>query len=272
MPSPSSAPEPSVGQQPRPPVRGTATISLDSPFQEPGTTLTLLTPGQHIRRIVIALPVEKGDGTKYGSSLHEIGGLNADLRQETLFAVPTFSQSPWLVNHAERREGRQEDHLIKVVLPALLAAAGKEHHPPMYLLGFSKGGFAALNLLTRHPNLFTAVTVWDASLLSHRPPHPQLVEVAGSSTRLSEYDVRSNLRRHAASLRGRRRIALGGIGTLEADWLAGQALLQELDIPHIGYRDAEAEHRWCTAWLAPAMRHLLALETGLRPPSPLTPR
>ncbi|MER5826286.1 TetR/AcrR family transcriptional regulator, partial [Streptomyces mirabilis] len=28
------------------------------------------------------------------------------------------------------------------------------------------------------------------------------------------------------------------------------------------YRDAPTDHRWDTAWLAPAMRHLLALEAG----------
>jgi hypothetical protein len=38
--------------------------------------------------------------------------------------------------------------------------------------GFSKGGFAALNLLTRHPDLFAVTSVWDASLLSDRPPPP----------------------------------------------------------------------------------------------------
>ena len=135
----------------------------------------------------------------------------------------------------------------------------------MHLLGFSKGGYAALNLLTRHPDLFAIATVWDASLLSDRPPHPQLVDAAGSTARLNEYDVRQNLRRHAQALRRNRRIALGGIGTLEADWTAGRHLLETLDIPHDAYRNAPADHRWDTAWLAPAMRHLLALEADYLP-------
>ncbi|MFJ5901380.1 hypothetical protein ACIQFZ_39780 [Streptomyces sp. NPDC093064] len=97
----------------------------------------------------------------------------------------------------------------------------------------------------------------------NRPPHPQLVDVAGSAARLGEYDVRQNLSRYAHVLRSSCRIALGGVGTLEADWTAGCQLLEDLGIPHRAYRDAPAEHRWSVAWLVPAMRHLLKLEVGL---------
>ncbi|MFI5800715.1 hypothetical protein [Streptomyces sp. NPDC051677] len=236
---------------------------LDSPFQQPGTQVTVLLPDQPVRRIVLALPVEKGDGRKYGHSLTEIARLPAQLRDATAFVAPTFRESPWLVNHATQADRRQEDHLVRVVVPTVLAALGTQARPPVHLLGFSKGGFAALNLLTRHPHGFAAASVWDASLLSDRPPHPQLVDVAGSTARLDEYDVRQNLRRHTQALGTARRIALGGIGTLEADWIAGHQLLETLRIPHHAYRNAPADHRWDTAWLAPAMRHLLDLEAGL---------
>ncbi|MFD7137226.1 hypothetical protein [Streptomyces sp. NPDC059894] len=244
---------------------GTRLVLLDSPFQRPGTQVTVIWPEQRVRRVVLALPVEKSDGRKYGHSLAEIGRLPAHLRDGTVFAAPTFSESPWLVNHATRADCQQEDHLVRVVVPTVLALLGGQARPPVHLLGFSKGGFAALNLLTRHPGLFAVASVWDASLLSDRPPHPQLVDVAGSPSRLDEYDVRQNLRRQAAALQGTRRIALGGIGTLEADWRAGRRLLEALGIPHDAYRDAPADHRWDTAWLAPALQHLLALEAGFLP-------
>lgn len=273
MPSQPSAPDerpmPAASRPPAPAGTGlvpVARIPLESPFQEPGTAVTLLRPRGPVRRIVIALPVEKHNGTKYGSALEEISRLPTTLRDGTLFAAPTFSASPWLVNHSSRADQQQEDHFTQVVVPTVLATLGGEQpRPPVHLLGYSKGGFAALNLIARHPGVFTAVSVWDPSLLSDRPPHPQLVELAGDIARLDEYDVRSNLRRHAEPLRGGRRIALGGIGTLEADWTAGRRLLQRLDIPHRAYRDAPAEHRWSAAWLAPAMRHLLALESRLHP-------
>ncbi|MGA5578376.1 hypothetical protein ACPCK9_26575 [Streptomyces koyangensis] len=258
MPSPPSAHE-------RPALPAGTQVLLESPFQRPGTQVTVIWPEQRVRRVVLALPVEKGDGRKYGHSLAEIGRLPAHLRDGTVFAAPTFSESPWLVNHATRADCQQEEHLVRVVVPTILAMLGNEARPPVHLLGFSKGGFAALNLLTRHPGLFAVASVWDASLLSDRPPHPQLMDVAGSTARLDEYDVRQNLRRHVQALRGARRIALGGIGTLEADWTAGRQLLEALGIPHDAYRDAPANHRWDTAWLAPAIRHLLALEAGFLP-------
>ncbi|MFG3136444.1 alpha/beta hydrolase-fold protein [Streptomyces sp. NPDC050149] len=239
-------------------------IALESPYQRPGTQVTLALPEQPVRRIVVALPVEKGDGSKYGRSLDEIGQLPPDLRDGTAFVAPTFSESPWLVNHATRANCRQEDHLVHVVVPTVHALLGGQSRRPVHLLGFSKGGFAALNLLTRYPDRFSVASIWDPSLLSGRPPHPQLVEVAGSTGRLNEYDVRQNLCRHAPALRGACRIALGGIGTLAADWIAGRQLLEELQIPHHAYQDAPAEHRWDTAWLAPAMRQVLALEAVSR--------
>ncbi|MDD9383108.1 alpha/beta hydrolase-fold protein [Streptomyces sp. ZAF1911] len=271
MPSPPSASERPASPHSRANLPGALTVPtgarilLESPFQQPGTQVTVILPEQRVRRIVLALPVEKGDGKKYGRSLDEIGRLPADLRDATAFAAPTFSESPWLVNHATRADCQQEDHFVRVVVPTVLAALGGQDRPPVHLLGFSKGGFAALNLLTRHPDLFAVASVWDPSLLSDRPPHPQLVDVAGSTARLDEYDVRQNLRRHAQALRGAGRIALGGVGTLEADWTAGHQLLEALEIPHHAYRDAPAEHRWDAAWLAPAMRHLLALEARLYP-------
>ncbi|MFD4955898.1 hypothetical protein [Streptomyces sp. NPDC058451] len=241
----------------------TQILHLNSEFQMGRTRVTLLLPKQPVRRVVLALPVERDDGTKYGHSLSELRRLPAPLRHGTLFAAPTFNESPWLVNHASRARCLQEDHLVRLVVPAVLSAfAGAR--PPLHLLGFSKGGFAALNLLARHPGLFAVASVWDASLLADRPPHPQLVDVAGSAARLDEYDVRRNLRRHAAALSGGScRIALGGVGTLEADWNAGRQLLEELGIPHRAYRDAPAEHRWRVAWLASAMQHLLELEVRL---------
>ncbi|MFE4832228.1 hypothetical protein [Streptomyces sp. NPDC056672] len=258
MPSPPSAHE-------RPALPADTQVPLESPFQKSGTQVTLIWPEQRVRRIVLALPVERGDGRKYGHSLAEIGRLPAHLREGTVFAAPTFSQSPWLVNHATRADCQQEDHLVRVVVPTVLAILGGQARPPVHLLGFSKGGFAALNLLTRHPGLFAVASVWDASLLNDRPPHPQLVDVVGSTARLDDYDVRHNLRRHGAALHGTRRIALGGIGTLEADWTAGRQLLEELGIPHDAYRNAPADHRWDTAWLAPALQHLLALEADSLP-------
>ncbi|WP_217222387.1 DUF2332 family protein [Streptomyces anulatus] len=48
-------------------------IPLESPFERPGTHITLILPEQRVRRVVLTLPVEKGDGRKYGHGLAEIG-------------------------------------------------------------------------------------------------------------------------------------------------------------------------------------------------------
>ncbi|MEV6680635.1 hypothetical protein AB0N09_27795 [Streptomyces erythrochromogenes] len=271
MPSPPSAHERLAHPHSRPYLRdgrarpGAVRVRLESPYEQLGTHVTVVFPEQRVRRVVITLPVEKGDGSKYGCGLDEIARLPAHLRNGTVFAAPTFTESPWVVNHALRADCQQEDHLVRVVVPTVLATLGAGAPPPVHLLGFSKGGFAALNLLSRHPDLFGVASVWDASLLADRPPHPQLVEVAGSAARLEEYDVRHNIRRHADALRGARRIALGGVGTLGADWTAGRRLLQRLDVPHDAYRDALAEHRWDGAWIGPAIERILALEATLLP-------
>lgn len=75
---------------------------LENPFQRPGTHVTVTLPGQRVRRIVLALPVEKGDGRMCSDSLAEIGRPPVHLRDGTAFAAPAFSESPWLVNRARR--------------------------------------------------------------------------------------------------------------------------------------------------------------------------
>ncbi|MFD6621477.1 hypothetical protein [Streptomyces diastaticus] len=65
--------------------------------------------------------------------------------------------------------------------------------------------------------------------------------------------------------RGRADQGARRIGTLEADRTTGHPLLEALGIPHDAYQDAPADHRWDTAWLAPALQHLLVLEADFLP-------
>ncbi|MBT2439937.1 hypothetical protein J7E93_07340 [Streptomyces sp. ISL-36] len=227
--------------------------------------MTVVLPEQRVGRVVLALPVETGEGHKYGHSLAEIGRLPAHLRDGTVFAAPTFSDSPWLVNHATRADCQQEDHLVRVVVPTVLAMLGTQARPPVHLLGFSKGGFAALNLLTRHPDLFAVASVWDASLLSDRSPtRSSWTSPAAPHDSTSTTSGTTSAATRAASMEPAAS-ALGGIGTLGADWTAGRQLLEDLGIPHTAYRNATAVHRWAPEWLAPALHHLLTLENELLP-------
>ncbi|MCQ4045650.1 hypothetical protein NON19_27365 [Streptomyces rubrisoli] len=78
-------------------------------------------------------------------------------------------------------------------------------------------------------------------------PHPQLVEVVGSTARLNEYDARQNLRRHAHAPRG----ALRGVFTGAVCLISGRSAENSTwgyvriqgELRRLGYRVAAAAIR-----------------------------
>ena len=121
-------------------------------------------------RVVYVLPVEAGDGRRYGDGLAEIKKLGLHDKHKLICVYPTFSAVPWYADHPTSPGIRQEAYLLKDVLPfiektypALAAPRGR------LLLGFSKSGWGAWSLLLRHPGVFGKAAAWDAPLTKARP-------------------------------------------------------------------------------------------------------
>jgi hypothetical protein len=128
-------------------------------------------------------------------------------------------------------------------------------------LGFSKSGWGAWSLLLRHPDRFGKAAAWDAPLVLDRPGRYGSGDVFGTPENFERYRITSLLERHAADLRGGRRLILLGYGNFRGDHETAHDILVELKVPHAYEDGPEWEHRWGSGWVPEAVRLLLGEET-----------
>lgn len=241
------------------------TLPVNAPLQRGPTLLRIALPATGTPRvIVLVLPVQDGLRTTYGDSLTEALRCPIVDTHHIAVAAPTFTDSPWGVDHTTDPQLRQETHLVDVVCPLLdhiLNPSILNPGLPRFALGFSKGGFAALNMLLRHPDLIAGASIWDASMLRDRPTPDQLLAVAGTPDQVARYHIPTALRTAAPRLDTDTRLVLGGYGTLRADQRAAHRLLRDAGVDHRYYDGPRRAHRWDSGWMPRALDELTQLST-----------
>jgi pimeloyl-ACP methyl ester carboxylesterase len=235
---------------------------VSSPYQSGTTSIRVLLPDGVARcgrayRVLFVLPVEPGEGDHFGDGLAEIKRLGLHNRFQLICVQPTFSQLPWYADHPSDPLIRQEAYLLNVVIPFLKChyaiAPGSQN---WLLLGFSKSGWGAWNLLLRHPELFGRAAAWDAPLAMTAPDKYRMGPIFGTQPNFERYEILRALERNAPWLRVANRLGLFGYGNFRAQHETVHARLVELGIPHV-YRDGPwREHTWSSGWIAEAVEFL----------------
>ena len=146
---------------------GIATYNVTSPIVNDGATepLRVLTPTAPAvgvaHNFLIALPVEVGEGTTYGDGISYLKSLNAQNDYNVTIIEPSFSIDPWYADSATDPAMQMETFMTSQLVPwikANLAVTGTEQ---VWLLGFSKSGLGAQDLLLKHPSVYTLAATWD---------------------------------------------------------------------------------------------------------------
>jgi hypothetical protein len=117
-------------------------------------------PGR-AHHFLYVLPVETEGGDVFGDGLSTLRLLNAHNAYNVTIVAPSFSIDPWYADHPTDSEIKYESFMSLELQPwvtANLASTGSEQH---WLLGFSKSGFGGIDLLLKHPDLFTQGAFWD---------------------------------------------------------------------------------------------------------------
>jgi enterochelin esterase-like enzyme len=204
------------------------------------------------------LPVEAGNGDRYGDGLIEVKKHNLHNKFQTIFVAPTFSHIPWYADHPTHLAIRQETYFINVVLPFIeqtypvqKAAEGR------LLLGFSKSGWGAWSLLLRHPKLIGRAAAWDAPMMMPDLEKYGTKEIFGNQEAFGEYRISEMLVNKASSIGEGNRLLLTGYGAFRQDHQRVHALLDQLNISH-EYRDGpQRKHDWHSGWLTELVELLL---------------
>lgn len=236
---------------------------VQSEYQKGKTLIRVLTPEklEDDRRypVVYVLPVEAGTETRYGDGLLEIAKHDLHNKFNLIVVSPTFSHLPWYADHPIDQELQQESYFVHDVLPFVEA-----HYPVQesaegrFLLGFSKSGWGAWNLLIRHSQLFGRAVAWDAPMMMERIGKYGNGPIFGDQKNFETYCISTLLQEEGKSLDETKRLILVGYGNFRQHHKSVHALLKELEIPH-EYRDGpKRSHDWHSGWVEEAMTLLLA--------------
>jgi Putative esterase len=110
---------------------------------------------------LFVLPVEAGLGTDFGDGMETMYGLNAQNQYNLTIIEPTFELDPWYGNNPSVSYLQYETYMVDDLVPWVEANFSTTGHEQNWLIGFSKSGFGAQDLILKHPDVFSLAASWD---------------------------------------------------------------------------------------------------------------
>src|SRR4051794_13951044 len=114
----SAAPTISEG---KPDADGFLSHTIECEYQDQPTRLRVLLPTKVEKDrhypVIYVLPVEAGEGKRFGDGLAEVKKLGLHDRFGVLFVAPTFARLPWYADHPTAPGIRQESYFLRVIVP-----------------------------------------------------------------------------------------------------------------------------------------------------------
>lgn len=215
--------------------------------------------------VLYILPVESGVKSEFGNGLIEARKAGIANRYGVICVYPSFNKAaPWYGNHATNPLLRQEDYVVRALVPFIdqkfPVQPDKEGR---WLIGFSKSAWGAFTLLFRHHDVFGYAGGWDGPLMLNGDNNGADWGPMGLSANFGTRDaMRQNLpsklaEKSAVRLKERPRVVLG-LGKFWADQTKQfHARLDSLGIPHVYRDDLTFPHRWDSGWFPPLVEELV---------------
>lgn len=215
-------------------------------------------------RVLYLLPSTPELSHRSGDGLDEVLLHDLHNRHSLVVVAPTFSDWPWMTDLPDQKMFQQILYFIEDVVGFI-----DQLYPnlPRLLVGYSKGGSAALQLLLRYPDLFRAAAAFDSPIMKEQPDQWEMPYYWPNPKHFRDFAIPHLLRRRGHELGKAPRIALFGYGNFgkhapswSCDHLsAGHDLMNELRIPHHYRNDTRREHRWDSGWLPDAVFTLVQM-------------
>ena len=252
---------------------GIESYSVTSAYNGPGPqTVRVLVPTHPAAGVahnfLIVLPVEAGLGSTFGDALATLQTLDAQDKYNLTIVEPTFAIDPWYADNPDDPELRYETFMTKVLVPWIkqsLATTGQEQ---VWLIGFSKSGLGAQDLILKHPDIFTLAASWDSPFGAYAYNQFGNDSAANYGT---DANFQANYRLTPAFLYAHRapfltsdRIWIGGFALFEADDSNYDALLTSEGILHSTETPQYMVHRWDSGWIPLALAALYQDSLGFR--------
>ena len=221
------------------------------------------------RRLLYVLPIDAGVDTLSSSlsdGLEELRLLNVpNLFNMTLIA-PSFGYEPWYGDNIP--DAKQMESFIVDDLVPFGDTFAKSTIPQRYLIGFSKSGNGALDLILRHPGVFNGAAIWDSpTQVANISSYPGLVINIGTQANFNSYIIPTLVKSNAGAFQQQTRLWISGDQALyQNDMIKLHNELTAASIPHTWVKGGARAHSWKSGWLDGAVTGLDAMAT-LTPPA-----
>ncbi|MCA9063458.1 MAG: hypothetical protein KDA96_10375 [Planctomycetaceae bacterium] len=209
--------------------------------------------------VIYVLPVEAGNGTRWGNAVEQICLSNLPNRHQVICVVPEFADLPWYADHPTDPAMRQESYFLNDVIPQI-----ESRYPTVaerkarYLIGFSKSGWGAWSLLLRHPERFQAAAAFDAPMMMDAPGKYGSGPIFGTAENFAHYQITELLTKRQSELKEDPvRLVLMGDGNFTSEHQQVLKIAEDLQIPVESVTGRRREHSWGSGWLPVAAELLL---------------
>jgi Putative esterase len=216
---------------------------------------------------LFVLPVEAGLGTTFGDGMQTLLGLDAQNEYNLTIIEPTFGEDPWYADNPTDPNVQYETFMTQDLVPWVeqnLATTGSEQN---WLIGFSKSGLGAQDLILKYPSVFTLAASWDF------PADMSSYDSFGADSEAgygTDANFQANYRltqafvdAHKAPFTGNNRIWIGSYSLYGNDVSDYDALLTSEGIAHTTETPQDMAHRWDSGWVPIALAALSADSSSL---------
>jgi hypothetical protein len=227
------------------------------------------------RRLLFVLPVGVGVeqlSSTWSDGLEELRLLDVPNRFNMTLIAPSFSYLPWYGDNDLDQTHRMESFTVNDLVPFGDKFA-KDKQPQRMLIGFSKSGFGALELILRHPSVFSEAAIWDCpAQLNKISEFPSLEINFGTQRNFDRYLIPILLSKSEEAFKSKTRLWIGEDRSIfTEDMIRLHRQLVAAAVPHVWAQGATRLHSWSSGWLDGAISGLDAMSNEMPSDKPLAP-
>ena len=215
---------------------------------------------------LIVLPVEAGLGTTYGDGLATLQALDAQDKYNLTIIEPSFQIDPWYANSSTAADYQYETFMTQELVPWIKQNLATTGHEQDWLIGFSKSGMGAQDLILKHPDLFSLSASWDfpADMSSYDQYGDSATSYGADANFQANYRLTTSfMDAHKGPFTSNDRIWIGGYSVFQTDMSDYDALLTSEGIAHNAETPQNMAHRWDSGWVPIALAALYQDSTNL---------
>ena len=216
---------------------------------------------------LFALPPQPGlDESGWGVGIDQLQQLNVANQYNATIIEPVFPLYSWYADNPNDPTMNYETFTATYLtqwVDSTFATTGAEKN---LLLGFSKSGYGALDLLFKHPAVFSAAAAWDFP--ADMPTYNAIASAAGNYGTDANFQANyrldtSFIDQYEAPFLSQDRIWISGYASFEQDVSDFNTLLTSQGVAHTLAPQTPSVHAWQGNWLPEAVSGLYGLAQNL---------